>query len=132
MNVESSYVFLKNVRFRAFHGVLPQERLVGGDFLVNLRVGYPIEKAMESDEVEDTLNYATLYDLVRQEMNKPSQLLEHVAGRIVKTIMDAFPDVTSVDLELTKQNPPIGADSDGAGVVLRVLGGAKRQSRAKS
>lgn len=120
MKVESSYVFLKNVRFRAFHGVLPQERLVGGDFLLNLRVGYPIEKGMESDEVEDTLNYAALFDLVRQEMNKPSQLLEHVAGRIVKTIMEAFPDVTSVDLELTKLNPPMGADSDGAGIFLKV------------
>ena len=120
MKVESSYVFLKNVRFRAFHGVLPQERLVGGDFLLNLRVGYPIEKAMESDEVEDTLNYAALFDLVRQEMNKPSQLLEHVAGRIVKTIMEAFPAVTSVDLELTKLNPPMGADSDGAGIFLKV------------
>ena len=120
MKVESSYVFLKNVRFRAFHGVLPQERLVGGDFLLNLRVGYPIEKAMESDEVEDTLNYAALFDQVRQEMNKPSQLLEHVAGRIVKTIMEAFPAVTSVDLELTKLNPPMGADSDGAGIFLNV------------
>ena len=120
MKVESSYVFLKNVRFRAFHGVLPQERLVGGYFLLNLRVGYPIEKGMESDEVEDTLNYAALFDLVRQEMNKPSQLLEHVAGRIVKTIMEAFPAVTSVDLELTKLNPPMGADSDGAGIFLKV------------
>ena len=120
MKVESSYVFLKNVRFRAFHGVLPQERLVGGDFLLNLRVGYPIEKGMESDEGEDTLNYAALFDLVRQEMNKPSQLLEHVAGRIVKTIMEAFPAVTSVDLELTKLNPPMGADSDGAGIFLKV------------
>ena len=120
MKVESSYVFLKNVRFRAFHGVLPQERLVGGDFLLNLRVGYPIEKGMESDEVEDTLNYAALFDLVRQEMNKPSQLLEHVASRIVKTIMEAFPAVTSVDLELTKLNPPMGADSDGAGIFLKV------------
>ena len=120
MKVESSYVFLKNVRFRAFHGVLPQERLVGGDFLLNLRVGYPIEKSMESDEVEDTLNYAALFDLVRQEMNKPSQLLEHVAGRIVKAIMETFPAVTSVDLELTKLNPPMGADSDGAGIFLKV------------
>ena len=120
MKVESSYVFLKNVRFRAFHGVLPQERLVGGDFLLNLRVGYPIEKGMESDEVEDTLNYAALFDLVRQEMNKPSQLLEHVAGRIVKAIMETFPAVTSVDLELTKLNPPMGADSDGAGIFLNV------------
>ena len=52
-----SYVFLKNVRFHAFHGVMPQERQVGGDFLLSLRVGYPMDKAMESDDVADTLNY---------------------------------------------------------------------------
>ena len=116
MTLTDGYIILRNVRFHAFHGVLPQERQVGGDFLVNLRVGYPFEKAMESDEVGDTLNYATLFDLVKQEMNIPSQLLEHVAGRIVKAIVAAFPAVTSIDLELIKQNPPMGADSDGAGV----------------
>jgi len=116
--MESSYVFLRNVRFYAFHGALPQERSVGGDYLLNLRVGYPVEKAMESDEVGDTLNYATLFDLVKREMNIPSQLLEHVAGRIVKAITAAFPAVTSVDLELTKQNPPMGVDADGAGVEI--------------
>ena len=120
MKVESSYIFLRNVRFHAFHGVLPQERQVGGDFLVNLRVGYPVEKAMESDEVGDTLNYATLFDLVKREMQIPSQLLEHVAGRIAKAIMADFPAVTSIDLELTKLNPPMGADSDGAGIFLKV------------
>ena len=116
MTLTDGYIILRNVRFHAFHGVLPQERQVGGDFLVNLRVGYPVEKAMESDEVGDTLNYATLFDLVKREMDVPSQLLEHVAGRIVKGITKAFPAVTSVDLELVKQNPPIGADGDGAGV----------------
>lgn len=116
MTLTDGYIILRNVRFHAFHGVLPQERQVGGDFLVNLRVGYPFEKAMESDEVGDTLNYATLFDLVKREMNIPSQLLEHVAGRIVKAIVAAFPAVTSIDLELIKQNPPMGADSDGAGV----------------
>jgi len=118
VKIESSYVFLRNVRFFAFHGVLPQERSVGGDYLLNLRVGYPVEKAMESDEVGDTLNYATLFDLVKREMAIPSQLLEHVAGRIVKAITAAFPAVTSVDLELTKQNPPMGVDADGAGVEI--------------
>ena len=116
MTLTNGYIILRNVRFHAFHGVLPQERQVGGDFQVNLRVGYPLEKAMESDEVEDTLNYATLFDLVKREMNISSQLLEHVAGRIVKAIVATFPAVTSIDLELIKQNPPMGADSDGAGV----------------
>ena len=120
MKSEESYIFLRNVRFHAFHGVLPQERQVGGDFLLTLQVGYPFAKAMESDDVADTLNYATLFDLAKREMDIPSQLLEHVAGRIVKAITTAFPEVISIDLELTKVNPPMGADCDGAGVCVKV------------
>ena len=110
------YVFLRNVRFHAFHGVVPQEGRVGGDFVIDLRVGYPLEKALESDEVDDTLNYASLYALVEHEMHQPSKLLEQVAGRIAKAIEKDFPKVSSIDLTLTKKNPPMGADCDGAGV----------------
>ena len=112
------YVYLNQVRFYAFHGVMPQERKVGGEFLVDLRVGYPIEKAMETDEVEDTLNYAELYTLVKQEMEIPSQLLEHVAGRICKKIRERFPLISAIELKITKKNPPMGADCDGAGVEI--------------
>ena len=118
--VKESFIFLRNVRFYAFHGVMVQERQVGGEFLLTLRVGYPLDKAMESDDVADTLNYATLFDIAKREMDIPSQLLEHVAGRIVKAITTAFPEVTSIDLELTKQNPPMGADCDGAGVIIKL------------
>ena len=116
MMFSDGYISLRNVRFRAFHGVLPQERRVGGDFLVTVRVGYPLERAMETDNVDDTLDYSALYALVEREMAEPSKLLEHVAGRIVKAITTSFPEVTSVDLELTKLNPPMGADSEGAAV----------------
>lgn len=121
MRIESSYVMLQDVRFHAFHGVMPQEGKVGADFLVSLRVGYPLEKAMQSDEVGDTLNYATLYALVESEMAKPSKLLEHVAGRIVKAIEKNFPEVTTINLKLTKRNPPMGADCEGAGVEIHLI-----------
>ena len=120
MKIRDSYIHLENVRFHTFHGVLAQERQVGGDFLLSLRVGYPMTKAVESDEVADTLDYAALYALVKREMDIPSKLLEHVAGRIVRAIPEAFPEVTSVDLKLTKVNPPMGADCDGAGVELHL------------
>ena len=121
MRITSSYICLRNVRFYAFHGVMPQESRVGADFLVNLRVGYPLEQAMQSDEVSDTLNYAALYEVVKTEMMQPSNLLEHVAGRIAGAIVKCFPQVTSIDLELTKQNPPMGADCDGAGVEIHLI-----------
>ncbi len=113
-----TYIRLEKLRVRAFHGVLPQERTVGGDFVVTLRIGYPWQQAMDTDDVGDTLDYASVYCLVRSEMAVPSQLLEHVAGRIVRALLNDFPLITSIDLWLTKVTPPMGADCDGAGVEL--------------
>ena len=118
---QQTYIRLEKLRFRAFHGVLPQERTVGGDFLVTLRIGYPWQAAMESDAVADTLDYAAVYRLVQREMVLPSQLLEHVAGRIAKALLRDFPQITSIDLWLTKTCPPMGADSEGAGVELHLI-----------
>ena len=118
--VTESYITLNEVHFYAFHGVLPQERNVGGDFVVSLRLGYDISRAMQSDNVSDTLNYAEVYEFVKREMAIPSQLLEHVAGRIIRALETAYPAVTSIDLTLTKVNPPMGADCRGAGVEVHV------------
>lgn len=121
MRVERGYIRLKGVRLHAFHGVMPQEGKVGTDFRIDLRVGYPLERALESDDVADTLDYARLYDVVKREMSVPSELLEHVAGRIAKAIENTFPLVTSIDLEITKFNPPMGADCEGASVEIHLI-----------
>ena len=120
MRLESGYITLRHVRFYARHGVMPQEREVGGWFLVTLRVGYPLAQAMQSDEVGDTLNYAALHALLKREMAQPSNLLEHVAQRIATAVEATFPLVDAIDLEITKENPPIGADCDGASVEIHL------------
>lgn len=120
MQVKQSYITLHNMRFFGRHGVMEQEQVTGGDFVVTVRVGYDVTRAMVSDNVDDTLNYAMLYELIRREMEQPSRLLEHVAGRIAERIFGELPDVTTVDIELTKVNPPMGADCDGATVELHL------------
>ena len=117
----SSRIFIAGLRMRACHGVLPQERTVGGDFEVSLSVEYDSTRAMATDDVADTLSYADLSELVRREMAVPSNLLEHVAGRIAKAIIERWPQVQSVSLSITKLNPPMGADCDGAGVELHLI-----------
>lgn len=114
-------VFLDEVRFHAFHGVMPQERAVGADFTVWLTVGYDFVKAAESDDLSDTISYADLYEVVRAEMDKPSQLLEHVALRIVKAVASRWPKVEKIDIRLAKDNPPMGADCKGAGVEIHFI-----------
>ena len=120
MRIESGYIELKGLRVTAKHGVLPQERVVGGEYVVSVRVDCNLEKAVGSDDVKDTLNYAELYQIINKEMQTPSSLLEHVAGRIGERILSAFPQALSVGIEITKRNPPMGADCDGATVFVRV------------
>ena len=116
MKLMSSKIYLRNVRFHAFHGVLPQEGIVGNDYLVNLVLDYDFSSAMQTDELQGTLNYAEVYQKVREEMVVPSKLLEHVAGRIAHRLFSDFPEIQKLQLSITKVNPPMGADSDGAGV----------------
>ena len=121
MKMTSSYIFLEDVRIHAYHGVLPQENEVGQDFLVSVRCCVDISEAMEHDTLETTLNYATLYQLIAREMAQTSQLIEHVAGRMAKSIFREFPMVVSLDLTITKLNPPMRGDCKGAGVELHLI-----------
>ena len=121
LRTEKAHIALRGLRFHAFHGVMPQEGRVGGDFMVSLRVGYPLQRALESDDVADTLDYGVLYDLVASEMRQPSRLLEHVAGRIARAVEERFPQVLSIDLTVRKLNPPMGADCEGAEVEIHLI-----------
>ena len=85
MRLESSYILLQGLRFHARIGVGEQERVVGNEYVVDLRIGYPFAKAMESDDMVDTLSYAAVFDIVKAVMSQPAQLLESVAGTIVTT-----------------------------------------------
>lgn len=66
MQLESSYIYIKGIKLHAFIGVSELERKVGNDYVVNLRLRYNIEKAMLSDDVADTLNYAEVYEVLKK------------------------------------------------------------------
>lgn len=116
----TSYILLENIRIFAYHGVAPQETTVGNEFVVSLRLKTDITHAMESDDVADTVNYAEIHQAVKEEMDIPSKLLEHVAGRIVRRLFNDFPTIECIELKLSKRNPPMGADIETAGVEIHV------------
>ncbi len=114
------WVTLDKMRFYAYHGVLEQERVVGGEYTVDLRLRVEkAERAIFDDELEGTVNYAEVYELVRAEMATPSALLEHVAGRMLAAVFNRFPHVVEAEVCVRKNNPPMGAAGAGAAVTLR-------------
>lgn len=119
MKINSSYIFLKDICCYAYHGVVPQENIIGNEYIINLKLKVNISRAMRTDDVVDTVNYAEIHEAVKAEMAIPSKLLEHVSGRIVDKLFERFPDIEEIELRLSKRNPPMGADIDAAGVELR-------------
>lgn len=112
------YIHLKGLKIYAFHGVLPQENRVGAEYTVNLRLKTDFSWAAQTDCLEGTINYAEVFEAVKQEMQISSQLLEHVAYRIANRLLHDFPAIEEVDVELYKQNPPMGADCEQVGISL--------------
>ena len=98
---------LEGMEFRAQHGCLDREKVVGNDFVVDFRGDVDMAAAMESDNLEDAVNYALIYNVVAREMAQPSDLLEHVAGRIKKAIAAKFPQFVSFSVRVSKKRPPV-------------------------
>lgn len=114
------YVFIDDMRFHSYHGVIEQERLTGNDYTVSVRAGYDVTRAMRTDDVSHTLNYADVYEVVSREMAVPSRLIEHVAGRMAERLFERFPLIQSLDIRIMKHNPPMGSDCTGAGVEIHL------------
>lgn len=119
MTFEPLEIALRNLHFYAHHGVLPQEREVGAHFTLNLWLTVEhAEPAIEEDRLEGTISYADVYELAKEEMGRPSQLLEHVAGRLLHQLFTTYPNLVEATCELSKDNPPTGAKCDGCAVTL--------------
>lgn len=120
MKCESSYILLRSLRFHAFHGVEAQERLVGNDYEISLRLKVDVSRAVLSDQVDDTINYAEVYQLVGEVMTTPVNLVEHLAGAIGERLFQRWSQIEAIDVTVLKLNPPMGADCQGAGVELHL------------
>lgn len=117
--MKTDYILLEEMRFFAHHGVFKEERQTGNNFTVSLRLGVSLTDAAESDNLVDTVNYGNAYAVVKREMDIPSNLLEHVAKRIIDGLFDEFGrQLKSIEIHLSKHNPPVGGEVARATVVM--------------
>ena len=116
MQVTHMYIRLEGMKFYAYHGVLPQENLVGANYYIDLKLKTDFSRAAETDELEGTVNYADIHAAIKEEMKITSQLLEHVCQRIARRIFHDFPIIEAIDISLFKENPPMGACAQRVGV----------------
>lgn len=116
MVIQHTQIQFRQLHFYAFHGVLPQEKVVGNHYLVDLDIHTDFTKACQSDQLEDTINYAAIYHCLDKVMQAPSQLLEHVIYEMASHLFESFSTIHKVRIGLYKSNPPMGGQAKRVGV----------------
>jgi dihydroneopterin aldolase len=114
----TSKILIENLKIYSFHGVLPEEKILGTNYILNVEIHADLQKASESDDLKDTINYAEINDILHAEMAIPSQLLEHVIGRIIEKLKNSFPQISFIKVKLTKTNPPMKGEMHGVSVEI--------------
>ena len=101
-------ISLEGMEFFANHGYYDEEQKIGNKFGVDVSIMVDVYKAEESDSLSQTVNYEKLYTIVKEEMIKPFWLLENIGNRIIQRVFDAFSKVNTVEVTVSKFNPPVG------------------------
>ncbi len=118
IKITDTAIDIRGLRVFARHGVLPQEQAVGNEYLVDATLCFDATEAMACDIIDHTLNYASAVEVIQTEMAIHSDLLEHVASRIVHALCDTFAILDSGSVTITKVKPPFAGQLDGVSFTL--------------
>jgi len=113
-----SNIILENMEFHSFHGCLEHEQKLGNTFIVSVNVELDTTQAGKTDDLNDTLNYQLVYNVIKREMGIPSKLIEHAGLRIMDSIFNEFPQIREVGVKLSKLNPPLGGKVESVKIEL--------------
>lgn len=110
---------VNRIKVHAYHGCLPQERVVGADFYVSISTIVEVDaSAWQDDCLDGTADYSRYVDITRREMAISSNLLEHVAARIAASVLEECPLVLKTSVTIEKENPPLGVLCQGVSIKI--------------
>jgi dihydroneopterin aldolase len=106
------------IRSYAYHGCLKEETKIGGNYIIDIDVNYNFKQSVSHDDLNETIDYVEIKEIVISEMNIPSKLIETVAYRILQSIYKKHPSIDKCKVVLKKINPPIDGDINYVSVIV--------------
>ena len=111
-------ISLSGMEFFAYHGCESEEQIIGNKFTVDIEFFTNTEKAEATDDLNKTVNYQKVYELVKTEMEIKSRLIEHVARRSLNALYKNFPDIGAAKITVSKHNPHVGGKVQKVSITL--------------
>ncbi|MBM7614944.1 dihydroneopterin aldolase [Alkaliphilus hydrothermalis] len=113
-------IIMKNLGFYGYHGVLPEETKLGQKFFIDVELYTDLKTAGLSDDVADTVNYADVYDIIKNiTENMKFKLIEALGENIASSILQGFPQVKEIVITIKKPEAPVRGIYDHFGVEIR-------------
>jgi dihydroneopterin aldolase len=98
------------IKLYAYHGCLEEEAIIGGNYVVDVRIETDFTRAQEADDLSKTVDYVSVFNIVREQMAIRSRLIEHAAALIADALVKQLPGIQRTEVMLTKINPPMNGD----------------------
>nr|AOE07725.1 dihydroneopterin aldolase [uncultured bacterium] len=111
-------VHVNNIKVYAYHGCLDEEGIIGSEYRVDAVVDVKNKLSHQNDDLDQTVDYSLVTQIVVEEMAIRSKLIETVAAKIIKRILNECTHSKHVSITVTKINPPIEGDVETVSVTL--------------
>lgn len=112
-------IIVKNLKLYCYHGVNPEEKIDGQNFVFDIEAGVDLSLPCKTDNVDDTVSYAKIIKTVRRvAQSEKNDLLERVAQRVADELFAEFEKINSLVITLKKPEAPIKADFDYVAVTI--------------
>jgi dihydroneopterin aldolase len=109
---------VNGIKLYAFHGCLPEEGKIGGNYLVDVSLQTDFTEAAITDELIKTVDYVDINKIVKEEMAIRSKLIEHVGQRIFNRIKKEVQNVDKLKIKVVKICPPINGDVENVAIII--------------
>ena len=113
-------LFIEDIRLHAYHGCLDEEGRIGGKYRIDIKALADFNDCADTDDLNKTVDYVIVYDLVKEEMAIRSKLIETVAKRIALKLKAQYVWVSEWEVSLTKFNPPVGGSLGQSRIVWKL------------
>jgi dihydroneopterin aldolase len=109
---------VEGIKLYAYHGCLPEETKIGGEYIVNVNMEYDFSESAKTDDLTQTIDYCTVFEICKKEMAVPSKLIEHVCQRIYNNVITTFPNLIKTKVTIIKLLPPMNGPVDKVSVSI--------------
>lgn len=115
--MKNGIISINDIKIYAYHGCLGEEAIIGGNYIVNVKILTDYSRAAVNDELTQTVDYCRVYEIVKREMAIRSHLIEHAASRIATALKNEIKRIEKVKVTLIKIVPPVNGDVGSVSVI---------------